>query len=139
MVVQVLDQCDRLISGAQIESSNGRKTTTNEERIAKVRFGSVGVHSVTVVADNHMPNNFIVTMPTDNGMSKTLRLSDTVEFTGITFGSANLYPFYSIICSAAMVTGWNSMIIKRDSGQNGKLALRSKAIHDYVKKISKTT
>lgn len=92
MVVQVLDQCDRLISGAQIESSNGRKTTTNEERIAKVRFGSVGVHSVTVVADNHMPNNFIVTMPTDNGMSKTLRLSDTVEFTSITFGSANLYP-----------------------------------------------
>jgi hypothetical protein len=39
-----------------------------------------------------MPNNFIVTMPTDNGISKTLRLADTVEFTGITFGSANLYP-----------------------------------------------
>lgn len=90
--VQVLDQNDNPISGAQVEASNGRQTTTDADGNANIRFGSVGVYTVTVLADNRMPNNFVVTMPTDRGETITARLTDSIEFTGITLGTANLYP-----------------------------------------------
>lgn len=45
--VQVLDKNDQPLNGAQVEASNGRKTITDAEGVANVRFGSVGVYSIT--------------------------------------------------------------------------------------------
>lgn len=90
--VQVLDQNDNPINGAQVEASNGRQTTTDTDGNANIRFGGVGVYTVTVLANNRMPNNFVVTMPTDRGETITVRLTDSIEFTGVSLGSANLYP-----------------------------------------------
>lgn len=90
--IQALDKNDQPLNGAQVEASNGRKTITDAEGVANVRFGSVGVYSITVYTDNHMPNNFIVTLPTDRGERFTARLADSIEFTGISFGTMNMYP-----------------------------------------------
>ncbi|MDZ7716832.1 MAG: Ig-like domain-containing protein [Balneolaceae bacterium] len=90
--VKVVDQDNNPISGAQVEASNGRQSTTDDEGIAKIRFGSVGIHSVSVFADNYMPSNFVVTLPTDRGKTITRRLTNEVSFSGISFGSMNMYP-----------------------------------------------
>lgn len=90
--VQVLDQNDNPLSGAQVEASNGRQNSTDADGKANIRFGSVGVYTVTVLADNRMPNNFIVTMPSDRGETITARLTDSIQFTGISLGSVNMYP-----------------------------------------------
>ena len=91
--VKVVDQNDNPITGAQVESSNGRQSTTDGEGIAKIRFGSVGIHTVSVYADNHMPSNFVVTLPTDRGKTITRRLTDEVNFSiGMNFGAMNMYP-----------------------------------------------
>lgn len=90
--VKVLDQNDNPVAGAQVEASNGRRTTTDENGIAKVRFGSVGIHSVSVYADNHMPANFIVTMPADRGKTVTKKLANEISISGLRFGSINMYP-----------------------------------------------
>ncbi len=92
--VLVLDQEGNVIPGAQVEASNGRKSSTDDDGIAKLRFGTLGVHSISVYADNYMPNNMIITMPTDNGETLTARLTNEVQIGSISFGvmSANLYP-----------------------------------------------
>ncbi|MEX0607975.1 MAG: carboxypeptidase-like regulatory domain-containing protein [Balneolaceae bacterium] len=90
--VEVLDKEGNPIQGAQVEASNGRKTTTDANGIANVRFGSVGIHSVTVMADNYMPNNTIVTMPADRGKTITAHLTTEVQLAGINFGTINMYP-----------------------------------------------
>lgn len=90
--VEVLDQEGNPIQGAQVEASNGRKTTTDANGIANVRFGSVGIHSVTVLADNYMPNNTVITMPADRGKIITASLTTEVNLAGINFGSVNMYP-----------------------------------------------
>lgn len=90
--VEVLDMNGDPLQGAQVEASNGRKTSTDANGKAKVRFGSVGIHSITVLADNYMPNNTIITMPADRGKTITAQLANQVEFTGISFGSMNMYP-----------------------------------------------
>ncbi|TYP94014.1 Carboxypeptidase regulatory-like domain-containing protein [Fodinibius salinus] len=133
--IKVVDQNDNPISGAQIEASNGRQTTTDANGKANVRFGSVGIHSITVLADNHMPNNFIVTMPTDRGDTITARLADPIEFTGITFGSANLYPLmfnymfssygYGLEINDYQAGQWTSWAI--NTGENEDTMIMSKA------------
>lgn len=90
--VEVVDMKGNPIKGAQVEASNGRSTTTNDKGIAEIRFGSVGVHYIGVYADHHMPTNFVVTMPTDNGEMIQTRLTDQIEFTYFSYGSVNLYP-----------------------------------------------
>lgn len=92
--VEVLDAEGNPISGAQVEASNGRKSSTDASGIATIRFGTVGIHSITVMADNHMPNNMVVTMPADNGKTITARLAGDIELGSITFGviNVNLYP-----------------------------------------------
>lgn len=126
--VQVLDQNDNPISGAQVEASNGRQTTTDTDGKANIRFGSVGVYTVTVLADNRMPNNFVVTMPTDRGETITARLTDSIEFTGISLGTANLYPLlfnymfssygYSLELSDYEEGQWTSWKIVVDDGED---------------------
>lgn len=138
--VEVVDQNDNPINGAQIEASNGRQTTTDTEGKANVRFGSVGIHTITVLADNHMPNNFIVTMPTDRGETITARLTDNIEFTGITFGSANLYPLmfnymfssygYGLEINDYQEGQWTSWAI--NTGEDEDAMMMSKA---FLKKL----
>ncbi|MBN2731386.1 MAG: Ig-like domain-containing protein [Balneolaceae bacterium] len=90
--VKVLDQNDTPVQGAQVQASNGRETTTDSEGVAKVRFGSVGIHTISVFADNYMPSNFVVTMPADRGKIVTRRLTGEVRFAGLNFGAMNMYP-----------------------------------------------
>lgn len=90
--VEVLDRDGTPVPGAQLEASNGRKVTTGSNGTARIRFGSVGVHTVTVLADNHMPANFLVTMPTDNNKKITRRLTGEINFSGFNYGSAGMYP-----------------------------------------------
>lgn len=95
--IEVLDVEGTPIQGAQVEASNGRKSTTDESGMVTIRFGTVGIHNITVLADNYMPNNMVVTMPKDNGSTITARLTNEVEigaisFTGINFGAMNMYP-----------------------------------------------
>jgi hypothetical protein len=92
--VQVLDQQGNAIPGAQVEASNGRKSSTDADGKAKLRFGTLGVHSISVYADHYMPNNMVITMPADNGKTLTARLTNEVQIGSISFGamSASLYP-----------------------------------------------
>ncbi len=93
--IEVLDQNNEPIEGAQVEASNGRKSTTNSNGVATIRFGSVGLYTVSVMADNYMPSNFTLTMPSANNETFTRHLSQQVSYTGMsgmTFGSANMYP-----------------------------------------------
>lgn len=90
--VQVLDHNDQPVPGAQVESSNGRQTTTDKDGMAIVRFGSVGIHSISVFADNYMPSNMIVTLPTDRGKMLTARLTDQINFSGFSLSSVQMYP-----------------------------------------------
>ncbi|MCW9707648.1 carboxypeptidase-like regulatory domain-containing protein [Fodinibius salsisoli] len=126
--VEVFDQNDNPISGAQIEASNGRQTTTDADGKANIRFGGVGIYTITVLADNRMPNNFVVTMPTDRGETITARLTDSIEFTGIAFGSANLYPLifnymfssygYGLELTDYQEGQWTSWAINTDDSDN---------------------
>lgn len=95
--IEVLDVDGNPIQGAQVEASNGRKSSTDAAGITKIRFGTVGIHSITVLADNYMPNNMVITMPKDNGSTITARLTNQVEIgtirlTGVNFGTMNMYP-----------------------------------------------
>lgn len=90
--VKVLNQNEEPIKGAVVQASNNRKTTTNSDGLATLRFGSVGVHYIGVIADNHMPTNFAITMPVDDGKSFTTYLTDRLEFNSFAYSSANIYP-----------------------------------------------
>lgn len=90
--IEVLDVNGDPIQGAQVEASNGRKSSTDESGMTTIRFGTVGLHNITVLADNYMPNNMVITMPKDNGSIITARLTNKVEIGAINFGAMNMYP-----------------------------------------------
>ena len=90
--IKVVNQNDEPIKGAQVEASNGRKATTDSSGVATLRFGGVGMYTVSVMADNYMPSNFMITMPSDNEERITRRLTRQVEYSGMSFGSAQMYP-----------------------------------------------
>ncbi len=93
--IKVLDKNNEPVKGAQVEASNGRKSTTDSTGVASIRFGSVGVYTVSVIAEDYMPSNFTLTMPSDNDETFTRHLSQEVNYTGMggmNFGSANMYP-----------------------------------------------
>ncbi len=97
MNVKVIDQNGKPIRGAEVEASNGRKNTTGKDGVAKIRFGSVGVFTVSVYADNYMPSNFVITMPVDRGKTITRRLTGEVDLAGVNLtgaylASVNIYP-----------------------------------------------
>lgn len=116
--VKVVDQNDEPIKGAQVEASNGRKTTTDADGMAKLKFGTVGIHNVGVYADNFMPNNTVITMPADNGTTVTARLTTEVQLGAMTFGmnmSANLYP----MMFRYLFTGYGYQLELEDYPQGG--------------------
>lgn len=91
--VKVEDLDGNPIKGAQVSTTNGREDVTDEEGKAKVRLGAVGVFAISVVADNHMPSNFVVTMPVDKGKLYERKLGVVPTFSHLNFGMMNLYPF----------------------------------------------
>ncbi|HLR76789.1 MAG TPA: Ig-like domain-containing protein [Balneolaceae bacterium] len=91
--VEVQDTEGNPVQGAEIAASNGRATSTDENGLAKVRFGAVGVYNISVISDNHMPSNFVITMPVDNGKTFTRQLALVPNFSRLRFGLMNIYPF----------------------------------------------
>lgn len=91
--VEVQDTEGNPVAGAEVAASNGRATTTDAKGMAKVKFGAVGVYTITVIADNHMPSNFVVTMPVDDGETFTRQIALVPTFSRLRFGMMNLYPF----------------------------------------------
>lgn len=95
---KVVNQDGDPIQGAMVEASNGESTTTNSAGMASLRFGSVGIHSITVTATDHMPNTMTVSLPADNNETFTARLAPQVQpasFAGTGFmqlSAGQLYP-----------------------------------------------
>lgn len=139
--VEVTDQDGQPVQGAQVEASNGRKTTTDENGIAKVRFGSVGIHYIGVMADNYLPSNFVVTMPTDNGETVKASLANQMEFNSFAFASANMYPLmfnylfssygYGLELQEYNEGEWTSWVISSD-GEDDETLTMSKG---FLKKL----
>ncbi|WP_138431852.1 carboxypeptidase regulatory-like domain-containing protein [Fodinibius saliphilus] len=91
---KVVDADGQPIKGATVESNNGNNTATNADGIATIRFGSVGIHTVTVFAQNHNPSTTTVTLPSDRGDTKTIHLAEQVTYSGNAFtqmGSTQMY------------------------------------------------
>lgn len=133
--IEVLDQEGNPIQGAQVESSNGRKTTTDMNGMATLRFGTLGIHNISVYADNYMPNNMVVTMPGDNGSTLTARLTSEVEIGTMSFGAmnmgVNMYPMmfnylftgygYELEVEDYPEGGWTKWQITGNEGEVGTI------------------
>jgi len=91
--VKVEDVNGNPIKGAQVSATNGRANITDEDGNVKVSLGAVGVFAISVVADNYMPSNFVVTMPVDKGKVYERTLGGVPTFSHLNFGMMNLYPF----------------------------------------------
>ena len=105
VTIAVVDENDQPITGAIVESSNGQQSTTGSDGKVKLKFSSIGIHAITVIAQDRAPATLSITMPVDMGKTKTARLGKTVDMSvslnitgninlnmlGITAGA--LYPF----------------------------------------------
>ncbi|MDZ7691406.1 MAG: carboxypeptidase regulatory-like domain-containing protein [Balneolaceae bacterium] len=96
---KVVDQHGDPIQGATVEASNNKATSTNESGIATLRFGTVGIHNVTVTAPDYLPTTMTVTLPTDNDELKKARLAQQVDYSKMTagagfaqMGASQMYP-----------------------------------------------
>lgn len=134
--VEVLDAQGNPIQGAQVEASNGRKSSTDESGMTTIRFGTVGIHNITVLADNYMPNNMVITMPKDNGSTITARLTNEVEigaisFTGVNFGAMSMYP----MMFNYLFTGYGYQLELEDYSEGGWTEWRTDDEEDsYMRK-----
>lgn len=90
VTVQVIDEANAPIAGAIVESSDGQKTTTGTDGNAALKFGSLGVHMITVMAQNRAPASFSVTMPLDTGKTLPARLGKPVEMSANVNISSNV-------------------------------------------------
>lgn len=88
--IRVTDTDGEPVKGAAVESSNGRSTATDSSGVANVRFGSVGVFTVTAAADDFAPANIVVTMPVDRGETIEMQLAPAVDYSGWTAGIQNI-------------------------------------------------
>lgn len=79
VTVKAVDEADKPIAGALVESSGGQRTTTDAQGVASVSLGSLGVSTVTVSAEGKAPAVLQVTMPVDSGKSLTARLGKPVQ------------------------------------------------------------
>ncbi|MDR9416293.1 MAG: Ig-like domain-containing protein [Gracilimonas sp.] len=133
--IEVVDQQGNPIQGAQVEASNGRQSSTNVNGVATIRFGTVGVHNITVYAESYMPNNMVVTMPADNGSMLTARLTGEFEASSISFAGmapgVNMYPMmfnylftgygYELEVENYQEGGWTSWEITGNDGKVGAI------------------
>ena len=77
--VKAIDEADTPVAGAIVESSNGQKVTTGADGVAELRYSSLGVHMISILAQNRAPASFSVTMPMDIGKTMPVRLGKPVE------------------------------------------------------------
>jgi hypothetical protein len=75
----VVDENDQPIAGAIVEVSNGQKATTGANGLALLKLGTLGVSTVTVMAQDRVPSSFTVSMPVDRGKTMTERLGQPIE------------------------------------------------------------
>lgn len=98
--VQAVDANGQPVPGAVVETSNGKKTSTDSSGTAKVKFGAVGIHTITVMADNRAPATFTVTLPADHGETMKARLGEPVDYSGgpaFMSGNFNIGQFYPLM------------------------------------------
>jgi len=79
VTVQVVDDAEQPVPGAIVEVSNGEQFTTGADGTALLRFGGLGVHQITVLAQDRVPSTFTVSMPMDRGKTMTARLGAPVS------------------------------------------------------------
>ena len=77
--VKVVDENDAPINGALVEVTNGQKATTGEDGLATLKFAGLGIHTITVMAQDRAPATLSVTMPMDMGKTLTARLGMPVD------------------------------------------------------------
>ncbi len=80
--VKVTDEADAPIAGAIVDSSDGQQATTGADGMATLKFGSLGVHMITVTAENRTSASFSVTMPLDSGKTMSARLGKVAAMGG---------------------------------------------------------
>jgi len=122
VTVKAIDEGDSPIAGAIVESSDGQKATTGEDGIAVLKFGSLGVHNITVVAQNRAPARLSVTMPLDTNKTMSARLGKPVEMSANINISGNvsgmmsaIYPM--IFQSMFTAYGYNMELASYKSGE----------------------
>lgn len=126
--VKVINENGEPITGAQVMASNGRKTATNTKGVAEVSFGTVGVYNVSVIVDNHMPSNFVVTMPVDDGETFKRRVALVPTFSRLRYGTMGMYRFiynymfssfgYSLNIQPYQETEWTAWKMFSQDGNN---------------------
>lgn len=77
--VKVVDENDAPIKGALVEVTNGQKATTGDDGLATLKFAGLGIHMITVMAQDRAPATLSVTMPLDIGKTLTARLGTPVD------------------------------------------------------------
>lgn len=76
--VKATDEADTPIAGALVESTNGQQVATDKDGMAELKFSSLGMHTITVMAQDKAPATFTVTMPLDMGKTMPVRLGKPV-------------------------------------------------------------
>ncbi|MFB0515713.1 MAG: carboxypeptidase-like regulatory domain-containing protein [Candidatus Neomarinimicrobiota bacterium] len=123
--VKVVDENNAPIKGALVEVTNGEKTTTGVDGLATLKFAGLGVHMITVVAQDRTPATLSVTMPLDIGKTFTARLGTPVEIslpisvgtTGSLAGMmmVNIYPL--LFQSLFTAYGYNLELVPYKAGE----------------------
>ncbi|MDX1639681.1 MAG: carboxypeptidase regulatory-like domain-containing protein, partial [Balneolaceae bacterium] len=115
---KVTDQNGEPVQGASVEASNNKATSTDENGTATLRFGTVGIHTVTVMASDYLPTTMTVTLPADNGKVKEARLATQVDYSGGAFArmtGAQIYPMLFTYMFNSF--GYNMELTKYEAGE----------------------
>lgn len=125
--VNVIDEKDQPIAGALVEASDGQKATTGADGLATLKLGTLGVSTVTVMAQDRAPSSFTVTMPMDRGKTMTARLGQPIEMStninistniGGGFGGMMVGQIYPMLFQSLFVAyGYNMEFIPYTLGQ----------------------
>lgn len=138
ITVKATDETNAPVAGAVVESSNGLQATTGPDGIAELKFGSMGVHMITVTAPNMAPASFSVTMPLDRGKTMPARLGKAVESGGRSTMGANmsgmyLQALYPVIFQSMFTAyGYNMELVPYKSGEWTEWNYHSGKKHDMT-------
>ncbi len=127
ITVKVIDEKDQPIAGAIVEASDGQKATTGADGLASLKLGTLGVSTVTVMAQDRVPSSFTVSMPMDRGKTMTARLGQPIEMSanitistnvGGGFGGMMMEQIYPMMFQSLFVAyGYNMELIAYTPGQ----------------------
>lgn len=123
--VKVVDENDAPIKGALVEVTDGQQATTGDDGLATLKFAGLGIHMITVMAQDRAPATLSVTMPLDMGKTLTARLGTPVDMsvsinvnvmgnlTGMMM--ANIYPV--LFQSLFTAYGYNLELVPYKAGE----------------------